>query len=92
MNVLSFSPRGIPVKHEELEERNEEPITRSVILPAYLWDIVIADAKRCRRSMPKHLEAILTRVYRLESNVELDEEGLDTASKIVQKPKLKKTA
>lgn len=91
MNVLPFSlvGRDNPV---QTETKNEEPITRSVILPAYLWDIVIADAKRCRRSLPKHLEAILTRVYKLESNIELDEEGLESASHIVQKPKMKKTA
>lgn len=84
MRVLPFIRRGNPVN---TETRNEEPITKSVILPAYLWDIVIADAKRCRRSMPKHLEAILTRVYKLESNIELDEEGLDAASRVVQQPK-----
>lgn len=90
-DVLPFTivGRDNPV---QIEERNEEPITRSVILPAYLWDIVIADAKRCRRSLPKHLEAILTRVYKLESNIELDEEGLEAGARIVQKPKLKKTA
>jgi hypothetical protein len=89
MTVLPFLRRDNPV---ETENRNEEPITKSVILPAYLWDIVIADAKRCRRSMPKHLEAILTKVYKIESNVELDEEGIEAASKVVQKAKLKKTA
>jgi hypothetical protein len=90
MTVLPFLRKGDnPV---ETEERNEEPVTKSVILPAYIWDIVIADAKRCRRSMPKHLEAILIKVYKIESNVELDEQGLEAASKIAQKEKLKKTA
>lgn len=87
--VLPFVRKGNPVN---TENRNEEPITKSVILPSYLWDIVIADAKRCRRSLPKHLEAILIRVYKLESNIEINEEGLEAASKVVQQPNLKKTA
>lgn len=89
MTVLPFLRRGNPVN---IENRNEERITKSLILPAYLWDIVIADAKRCHRSMPQHFEAILVKVYKIESNVELDEEGLEAASKVVQKPNLKKTA
>lgn len=89
MTVLPFLLRGNPVKNEE---RNEEPKTRSVILPAYLWAIVDSDAKRCRRSATKQIEAILVKVYKLESNIELDEEALDEASKIVHQPRLKKTA
>lgn len=89
MTVLPFFRKGNPV---QIENRNEERITKSLILPAYLWDIVIADAKRCHRSMPQHFEAILVKVYKLESNIELDEEGLDAAAQVVHKPRLKKTA
>jgi len=69
--VLPFlRPKGDTMK---AEERNEEPKKASVILPRYLWDILEKDAKRCRRSVTKQIEAILVRVYNVEANVDLDE-------------------
>jgi hypothetical protein len=90
MNVLPFSRRGEnPV---EIEERNEEPKPRSIILPMYLWDIVGKDAERCRRSMNKHLEAILVMYYGIESSVNINEEALKSEERVMPKPELKKTA
>jgi len=75
------------------EERNEDPKPRSIILPVYLWDIVEKDAKRCRRSMNKHIEAILAVYYGVESSVNLDEEILSAPQDAAHhKPRLKKTA
>lgn len=90
-NVLAFLRKGeTPVKSED---RNEEPKPRSIILPMYLWDIVDKDAKRCRRSINKHIEAILVVYYGVESSVNLDEEALaSTSDATLHKPRLKKPA
>src|SRR5947209_12312318 len=83
VKVLSFLQRGtIPVKNEP---RNDEPKTRSVILPTYVWDALDNDAARCRRSATKQIEAILVRYYDLEANVELDETGLSETAQIVSR-------
>ena len=61
------------------EPKNEDPKPRSIVLPTYVWEEIEEDAKRCRRSVTKHLEAILVRYYNLESNIELDEDALKEA-------------
>jgi hypothetical protein len=94
MTVLSFLPKGaIPTMDKEQEDRNEEPRTRSIILPVYLWEKIDKDAKRCKRSMTKHVEAILSLYYGAESSVNIDEEILTSAHDVEShKPRLKKTA
>lgn len=79
MNVLPFfRSKGDNMKIDKAE-RNEEPQKRSIILPVYLWEVLDRDAKRCRRSATKQVEAILVRYYSLENNVELDEASLESA-------------
>jgi hypothetical protein len=90
MTVLPFLRRDIPV---QTQERNEDPKTRSIILPTFLWEIIDKDAKRCKRSMTKHVEAILSLYYGVESSVNIDEETLTSAASAAShKPKIKKTA
>jgi len=91
MTVLSLVRvrRDDPVK---TENRNEEPKPRSVVLPTWLWNVLDDDAKRCRRSTTKHLEALLVVAYGFESNVDFDEETLALARMAVSSAKLKKTA
>jgi len=92
MIVLSFVPKGaIPTMDKEQEQRNEEPKPRSIILPMYVWDMVEKDAKRCRRSINKQIEAILVVFYGIESSVNIDEDTLISESN-TRNPKLKKTA
>ncbi len=81
--------RGNPVK---IENRDDTPKPRSVVFPAWLWDAIDKDAKRCRRSTTKHLEALLVIAYGFESNVDFDEETLALARMAVSGAKLKKTA
>jgi hypothetical protein len=79
MSVLPFRlKREVFVKTTQ-SDRNEDPKTASIILPVYLWELVDKDAKRCRRSRNKHLEALLVRYFNIESSVDLDEESLATA-------------
>jgi hypothetical protein len=90
MTVLPFLKRDTPVK---IEDRNQESKPRSIILPVYLWELIEKDAKRCRRSMNKHIEAILVLYYGVESSVNINEEALTSAQDAVtHKPKIKKTA
>jgi hypothetical protein len=89
MTVLPFSRGHKPVK---VEDRNEDPKPRSIILPVYLWDLVERDAKRCRRSMNKHIEALLVLYYGVESSVNINEEALKSEDRAVPKTGLKKTA
>jgi hypothetical protein len=78
--VLPFLRAGDAMKNEV---RNEEPKTRSIILPQFLWDILDRDAKRCRRSATKQVEAILVRYYNVEANVDLDERSIAEATNLV---------
>lgn len=91
-NVLAFLPKGVIPVEKEQEEQNEESKSRSVVLPTRLWDITEKDARRCRRSVTKHIEAILAVYYGIESSVNIDEEALKTSSQTSQAPRLKKTA
>lgn len=72
------------------ESRNEELKPRSVVLPAYIWETLEEDAKRCRRSVTKQIEALLVRYYKLEAGIELDEEALDSTFHAVSHKRLKK--
>jgi hypothetical protein len=65
------------------EPRNEESKNRSIALPVYLWEALDGDAKRCRRSAVKQIEAILVRYYRLEASVDLDERAIAEAHSLV---------
>lgn len=91
MRVLPFTlvGRDNPVKNES---RNEEPKPRSIVFPTWLWDAIDEDAKRCRRSTTKHLEALLVVAYGFESDVDFDQETLALARYAVSKAQIKKTA
>jgi hypothetical protein len=88
MSVLPFRNvgRDNPVK---IENRDDTPKTRSVVFPAWLWEIIDKDARRCRRSTTKHLEALLAVAYGFESSVDFDEETLALAQYAVSKAKIK---
>lgn len=89
--VLPFLLKGaIPVNKEQ--QLNEEPKPRSIILPVWLWEKIEKDAKRCRRSMNKQIEAVFAVFYGVESSVNIDEEGLRASSQAPQSAHLKKTA
>ncbi len=91
-NVLAFLPKGaIPVTTEQTDP-DEETKGRSVVLPISLWSKIEQDAERCRRSVTKHLEAILSLYYGLEASVNIDEETLIEARGAPHKQRLKKTA
>jgi predicted DNA-binding protein len=53
----------------------EEEIPRSIRFPRKLWEAIDQDAKRCRRSSVKQLEAILLSYYEIE-DVDLHRETL----------------
>lgn len=71
-------------------ERDEELGTRSIRLPNYVWKALDDDAKRCRRSPVRQLEAMLARYYNLDASIELDEEALTETSHVVSHKRLKK--
>ena len=77
MSVLSFRPyKGDAMKESKVEVRDKEKKPRSVVLPAYIWEALEKDAERCHRTVTKQIEAIFSRYYKLDANVELDEETL----------------
>jgi len=93
MNVLPFLLKGVIAVDKEHAGLNEETKSRSVVLPERLWKKIEKDAERCRRSVTKHLEAILSLYYGFESSVNIDEEALTTAREAAShKPQMKKTA
>lgn len=50
---------------------NETP--RSIRFPQKLWDAIDRDAKRCKRSAVKQMEAVLSAYYRInDSNIDID--------------------
>lgn len=53
----------------------EDEIPRSIRFPRKLWEAIDQDAKRCRRSAVKQLEAILLSYYEIE-DVDLHKEIL----------------
>jgi hypothetical protein len=54
-----------------VEEEPEKLIPRTVRLPDKVWKAVGKDATRCKRTVDKQLDAILTKRYNL-GNVDLD--------------------
>lgn len=93
MRVLPFTlvGRDNPVRIDN-QELDETPKPRSLVFPTWLWDVIDKDAKRCRRSTTKHLEALLVVAYGFESDVDFDQETLALARYAVSKADVKKTA
>ena len=92
-NVLAFLPKGAISMTTEQTDPNEDAKGRSVVLPISLWKKIEKDAERCRRSVTKHLEAILSLYYGLEASVNIDEEALTrTREAISHKQQSKKVA
>lgn len=82
-SVLAFLPKGaIPVATEQIDQ-SEDMKSRSVVLPACLWKEIEKEAERCRRSVTKHLDAILSVYYGFETSVNIDEEALTRAREAV---------
>ena len=72
------------------EGRNEELKPRSIHLPAWLWELLDKDAKRCKRSSTKQLEALLTLCYDPEANLEIDKQTVASAFDATSHERLKK--
>lgn len=49
----------------------DKDVARSIRFTSRLWDAIDQDAKRCKRSSQKHLEAILETYYEI-ADVEID--------------------
>jgi hypothetical protein len=93
VTVLSFTRMANVERQTPVKEHNDDtPKTRSLVFPAYLWEAIDKDAKRCRRSTTKHLEALLVVAYGFESDVDFDQETLALAHYAVSKSKAKKIA
>jgi hypothetical protein len=73
-----------------MESRNEELKPRSIHLPAWLWELLDKDAKRCKRSSTKQLEALLTLCYEPEANLEIDKQMVSSAFEATSHRQLKK--
>lgn len=65
-----------------------DTIGRTFYFPKSLWIKLDDDAKRCRRSSVKQLEAILLTHYRME-DVELDKESLEILGELLPQSKMK---
>lgn len=96
MKVLQFKlPGESPVSRTQVSpmlrtKEDEELGVRSLRLPRYIWEALDKDAKRCRRSPVRQIEAILVRYYNLDPSVELNEPALDAVSEVVShKPRSK---
>jgi hypothetical protein len=90
MNVLPFFRigRDNPVQKTK-EDRNEETKPRSIHLPAWLWDALDRDAKRCKRSATKQLEAFLTLCFDPDADMEIDKADISTAHQVASHKRLK---
>jgi len=47
-------------------QRNEKPLKKSIILPAYVWESLEKEAKEQRRTVAKQTEVILIAYFNLE--------------------------
>lgn len=84
-NILIFrSPKKMK---PDYNDRNEQ--ARSIRLPDYIWQAVDEDARRCRRSSVKHIEALLIRYFDLEPSVEMDETKLTQVASVESLPRKK---
>ena len=76
MKLLPFNPlknrESMDKKNSNKPERNEQPKKKSVILPAYLWDSLLEEAKKQRRTMTKQIEVILVEYYGYEAKLDFD--------------------
>lgn len=89
--VKSVSPSSLPqgdIMKEQAKSRNEEPKARTINLPTWLWDLAEKDADRCKRSITKQIEAILTCYYDPTANVELSRQALTEAFDVVSKERM----
>lgn len=59
-----------------MENMSDTDTPRSIRFPKALWDAIDQDAKRCKRSSSKQMEALLTAYFELEG-VELDKNRLE---------------
>lgn len=75
------------MKADDKSQQDEKP--RSIRLSADIWQVVDEDARRCRRSAVKQIEAILVRYYDLEPSIELDEIKLARTAEVVSRPRKK---
>jgi hypothetical protein len=90
MTVLPFRQnKGDAMKTDSKAERNEDLKPRSIHLPIWLWSALDKDAKRCKRSSTKHLEALLTLCYDPEADLEIHKETLTEAYHAISQKRTK---
>lgn len=103
-NVLSFHTRKNMDKKtnakskqseqaEEVEQtkRDETPLKKSIVLPAYVWDVLESDSKRQRRTMAKQIEVILVDHYALDpQKIDTDKNSPNTFGWVAHKASLRK--
>lgn len=59
---------------EKSSTRDETPLKKSVIFPAYVWEAVASEAKRQRRTLTGQVEFIVVCYFRLDNDLENDKE------------------
>jgi len=69
---------------------SDEEKPRSIRFPESLWRAIDVEAKKCKRSAVKQMEAVLTAYYGLD-NVELDASSLERARGQNQQPIIDKS-
>lgn len=90
MIVLPFQKKGDAMKQAENKtEKNEELKPRSIHLPAWLWAELDKDAKRCKRSATKQLEAFLTLCYDPDADLEMNKEKIAAAYHAISQKRTK---
>ena len=91
MNVLPFllKRKDVMKADDKIDERDEELRPRSIHLPRWLWKELDDDAKRCKRSSTKHLEALLTLCFDPSADLEIHKETLASAYDTVSQKRKK---
>lgn len=63
-----------------------DEIARSIRFPKAVWDAIDEDARRCKRSSVRQMEAVLAAYYELE-DVDLNQQNLQIVGQLLRKSK-----
>lgn len=63
-----------------------DDVARSIRFPKNLWDAIDEDARRCKRSSVRQMEAVLAAYYELE-DVDLNQQNLQIVGQLLRKSK-----
>jgi len=83
-----FSDTALVSSSPSMDEKEK---TRSIRLPESLWEAIDEDAKRCKRSALKQMEAVLSLYYNLGEPPELDAARIKAVSEVEDDPKIRRT-